>query len=144
VAEDDGDVAGAAVETPGQPAHPAAPLALAGGQRLGTRAVATDGAQGGLEHGRGPALDRVAPVGAGLAVGCHQSSIPITNQRAGESFAPTSFRASAPSLHRTALDPTLAPTGSMASSGSPSALPSGVSSCTRTSRQPWKLACFTV
>src|SRR5262249_6641675 len=87
---------------------------------------------------------RGAISGPELAVGAHPSHTPNTIQRAGEFLCPTNCRAPAPSFDRITRLSGPAPRLSIASSGSPSSLPSGVIGWTSSKRQPVRLACLTV
>src|SRR5262245_65686470 len=125
-AEEDRGPARPLLKTPRHATNPAARLAVAGRKRSGLPAVSRQGAQTDLEHRQGLSLDRKAPLRLSLAIARHQSCNPITNQRTGEVREPTSSRAPAPSLDSRTIAPAPAPRESIASSGSPSTLPSGV------------------
>src|SRR5262249_49722732 len=97
------------------------------------------------QHAAGPAQHLCAGVVvAELAVAVHQSHTPSTIPRAGDPFAFTSPGAAAPSEVTITASAVPAPRPSMASTGSPSSLPSAVSGCTSSSFQPRRLGCLTV
>src|SRR5438128_2334105 len=99
----------------------------------------------GRQHPTRPAQDLGVSGGIQvLAVRAHRSQIPRTIQRTGVFLAPTISRAPAPSLDRITRLAFPAPSLSIASNGSPSAWPVAVKGCTSSSRQPFRLACFTV